>query len=207
MARPSAERPGRPRDPGVDSRVQVAAMELFASQGWAGFSIDAVARASGVSKASIYLRWSSKEDLLTQAVAENFSETAAIDTGDVRSDLLALVRLLLDLFEGRHGLAARRMTIESRVTPGVAERWAAVRASQVRAARGIVRRAIARGELPRGTSVSLVLDTLCGAAINRANAIPDHLRDRAERTRPAYAEQLVDLVLTGARALGDAHPT
>jgi AcrR family transcriptional regulator len=192
---------GRPRDPAVDSRVREAAMDLYAQQGWGGFSIDAVARASGVSKASIYLRWSSKEELLTQAVADSFSEIAGIDTGAVREDLLALARLLLDLFEGRHGLAARRMTIESSVTPSVAEHWQSVRTSQVRAARAIVRRAIVRGELPAAASVSLVLDTLCGAAINRANATPEHLRAKAERTRAAYAEQLVDLVLAGVRAV------
>jgi hypothetical protein len=93
------------------------------------------------------------------------------------------------------------MTIESSVTPSVAEHWQSVRTSQVRAARAIVRRAIVRGELPAAASVSLVLDTLCGAAINRANATPEHLRAKAERTRAAYAEQLVDLVLAGVRAV------
>ena len=194
------ERPGRPRDPDVDRRVEEAAVDLFGRAGWTGFSIDAVARAAGVGKASVYLRWDSKEELLTEAVARAFGPIAAIDTGDVREDLLALATLLLELYGGRTGPAARRMALESGSIPGVAERWETVRRSQVSTARSIVRRAVDRGELPRGTSASLLLDALCGAAMNRPVATPEHLRSRAEQTRGRYAADLVDLLLAGATA-------
>jgi len=196
------ERSGRPRDPDVDRRVEEAAVDLFGRAGWTGFSIDAVARAAGVGKASVYLRWDSKEELLTKAVANAFRPIAAIDTGDVRGDLVALVILLLELYGGRNGPAARRMTLESASIPGVAERWEGVRRSQVAAARAIVRRAVDRGQLPAGTSASLLLDALCGAAMNRPVAVPEHLRARAEQTRGRYAADLVDLLLAGATAGG-----
>ena len=194
------ERPGRPRDPDVDRRVEEAAVDLFGRAGWTGFSIDAVARAAGVGKASVYLRWDSKEELLTEAVAGAFGPIAAIDTGDVREDLVALAALLLELYGGRTGPAARRMTLESASIPGVAERWEGVRRSQVSAARAIVRRAVDRGQLPAGTSASLLLDALCGAAMNRPVAVPEHLRARAEQTRSTYARDLVELLLAGATA-------
>lgn len=189
---------GRPRDPAVDERIVTAALAVYAQHGWAGFSIDAVARTAGVGKASVYLRWDSKEDLLTDAVARAFQPIAAIDTGDVRSDLIALATLLLDIYEGPHGLAARRMTVESAVTPPIAQRWQHVRRTQVATARGIVRRAIDRGELPPDTSVTLVVDTICGAAMLRPVAVPDRLRPRANATRDRYAQQLVDFVLGAA---------
>lgn len=193
------ERGGRPRDPEVDRRVEEAALTVFAHQGWAGFSIEAVAREAGVGKASVYLRWSSKEELLTDAVAHAFDPIAEIDTGRVRDDLLELVGLLLDLYEGQHGLAARRMTVESEVTPGIAERWRDVRAGQVAAARRIVRRAVDRGELPPDAPVTLVIDTLCGAAMLRPVAVPERLRGRATATRSRYARDLVDFVLAATR--------
>lgn len=194
-----AERGGRPRDPEVDHRVEAAALTVFAHHGWAGFSIEAVAREAGVGKASVYLRWRSKEELLTDAVAHAFDPIAEIDTGRVRDDLLALAELLLDLYEGRHGLAARRMTVESEVTPGIAERWRDVRAAQVAATRRIVRRAVERGELPPDAPVTLVIDTLCGAAMLRPVAVPERLRDRATAARSRYAHDLVDFVLAATR--------
>ena len=200
METTARERSGRPRDPDVDRRVEEAAVDLFGRAGWTGFSIDAVARAAGVGKASVYLRWDSKEELLTEAVAGAFGPIAAIDTGDVREDLVALATLLLELYGGRTGPAARRMTLESGSIPGIAERWETVRRSQVSTARAIVRRAVDRGQLPEGTSASLLLDALCGAAMNRPVATPEHLRPRAEQTREKYARDLVELLLAGATA-------
>jgi len=37
---------------------------LFGEAGWARFSVEAVARRAGVGKASVYLRWPTKEALL-----------------------------------------------------------------------------------------------------------------------------------------------
>ena len=68
--------PGRPRDPGVDRRIARAALDLFADAGWAGFAMEAVARRAGVGKASLYLRWNSKEALLTDAVTWRLARVA-----------------------------------------------------------------------------------------------------------------------------------
>lgn len=196
----NGQRSGRPRDPDVDRRIMEAVMDLFATAGWGGLSIDAVAREAGVGKASVYLRWDSKEELLTDAIAANFTPIAEIDEGNVRGDLIALATILIELYEGRHGLAARRMAVESRCTPGIAERWDNVRISQVTASRAIVRRAIKRGELPARTPVTLLLDALCGAAMNRSAATPEHLRAQADAARGKYVEELVTFVLDAARA-------
>ena len=47
---------------GIARAIQVygAAILLFGERGWAGFSVEAVAKRAGVGKASIHLRWSSK---------------------------------------------------------------------------------------------------------------------------------------------------
>lgn len=82
------DRGGRPRDPDVDRRIIEAALQVFGLSGWSGFSMEAVARTAGVGKASLYLRWSSKADLLTEAVASRFAPIAEIDNGDVRADLV-----------------------------------------------------------------------------------------------------------------------
>src|SRR5262249_5955370 len=91
---------GRPRDPEVGRRSGQAAVELFGEAGWAGFSLEAVARRAGVGKASIYLRWQTKERLLADALAAQVANIADTDTGNLRDDLVHLARQMLELYLG-----------------------------------------------------------------------------------------------------------
>ncbi|HWG02637.1 MAG TPA: helix-turn-helix domain-containing protein, partial [Trebonia sp.] len=88
---------GRPRDPELDRRIAQAALDLFGEAGWAGFAMEAVARRAGVGKASVYLRWSTKEALLTDAVTIRLTRVADVDTGTLRGDLTELAVQMLDL--------------------------------------------------------------------------------------------------------------
>jgi AcrR family transcriptional regulator len=198
VTRTSSPATGRPRDPSVDRRVAEAAIDLFGEEGWAGFSVETVAKRAGVGKASIYLRWPTKEALLLEALKLHVGGVAVVDAGDVREELVQLALQLLRRYLGDAGRAALRIGLEADRIPGVAEHWAAIRESQVLAARAIVRRAIRRGELPENTSVTLLLDTLCGAAMNHVLATPPHLRAKLADTADDYAHQLVDFLLTTA---------
>ncbi len=114
--------PGRPRDPGVDRRIARAALDLFADAGWAGFAMEAVARRAGVGKASLYLRWTSKEALLTDAVTWRLARVADVDTGTLRGDLVELATQMLDIYAGEVSRVALRLGLEAAAIPGVAER-------------------------------------------------------------------------------------
>ena len=61
--------PGRPRDAGADTAILDATLAVIAAEGYTGFSMDAVASRAGVSKATIYRRWPSKQDLVIAAAA------------------------------------------------------------------------------------------------------------------------------------------
>ncbi len=196
----SATQPGRPRDPDVDRRVADAAVALFGEAGWAGFSMEAVARRAGVGKASIYLRWQAKEDLLAEALRQRIGMIADVDTGTLRDDLIQLARQVLDLYLGSAGKAALRLALDGDLIPGLAERLSALRTSQVRAARGIVHRGIDRGEIPAGTSVTLLLDTLAGGATTHVQATPADLRPALRANTTQYAEQLVDFLLAAVES-------
>ena len=187
--------PGRPRDPEVDRRIGDAAVELFGRAGWAGFSLEAVARAAGVGKASIYLRWESKERLLTEVLGTRMLDIADVDSGTLRGDLVELARQLLDLYRGPNRQAALRMAVEAPMIPGVDRRWDALRESQVLTARAMVRRGIRRGEVPPDTSVTLLLDTLCGGVVMHVSSVPEHLQQRLAADLDGYAERLVEFLL------------
>jgi AcrR family transcriptional regulator len=179
----------------VDRRVLSAAAEVFGEDGWGRFSVDAVARRAGVGKASIYLRWPNKQALLVSALGTRITPISDIDTGSVRDDLVRLAEQMLAAFFGEAGPATVRLMLEADQVPGVAEQVAEQRQSQILAARAIVRRGLARGELRSGTSVTLLLDAICGGCLNHALATPPHLRSKVGRGITKYAAELVDFVL------------
>jgi AcrR family transcriptional regulator len=59
----------RPRSERAHEQVLEAALELFSEQGIDATSMDAIAEASGVSKATIYKHWSDKDALCLEAMA------------------------------------------------------------------------------------------------------------------------------------------
>lgn len=192
--------PGRPRDPQVDRRIAQAALDLFADAGWAGFSMEAVARRAGVGKASLYLRWTTKEGLLADAVTWRLGRVADVDTGTLRGDLVELATQVLDIYAGDTGRAAMRLTLEAASIPGMAEHGAAMRQAQARAAKAIVRRGIRRGEAAPGTSAALLLNTLTGGAMMLALSTPEERRADLARNTGARARRLVDFLLRAVRA-------
>jgi AcrR family transcriptional regulator len=179
----------------VDRRIAQAALELFGDAGWAGFAMEAVARRAGVGKASVYLRWNTKEALLADAVTWRLARVADVDTGTLHGDLVELATQVLDLYAGDTGRAALRLGLEAAAIPGVAEHYEAMRRAQILAARAIVRRGISRGELAPGTSVTLLLDTLVGGAMMHATSTPAHRRAELGRKTGVQAERLVNFLL------------
>ena len=187
--------PGRPRDPDLDRRIAEAALDVFGDAGWAGFAMEAVARRAGVGKASLYLRWSSKEALLTDAVTLRFTQVTDVDTGTLRGDLTELAVQMLDLYAGPASRASLRLSLEAELITGVAEHYAGLRRSHVLAARAIVKRGIVRGELAPDVPVTLLLDTLAGGAMMHALTTPPERRADLARDVRAHAERLVGFLL------------
>jgi AcrR family transcriptional regulator len=62
--------PGRPRDPHADDQIMKAALELFVERGLEGANFEQIAKRAGVAKVTVYRRWSSREELLVQAIEQ-----------------------------------------------------------------------------------------------------------------------------------------
>jgi AcrR family transcriptional regulator len=186
---------GRPRDPEVDRRIAQAALDLFAEAGWAGFAMETVARRAGVGKASLYLRWNTKEALLANAVTWRLARVADVDTGTLHGDLVELATQILDIYVGDTGRVALRLRLEAAAIPGVAGHYEAMQRAEILAARAIVRRGISRGEIAAGTSVTLLLDTLAGGAMMHAMSTPAGRRAELARNIGTHAGRLVDFLM------------
>ena len=189
---------GRPRDPDVDRRILDAAVLEFGAAGYDGLIMERVAARAGVSKATLYLRWTSRDDLLLACLQALDLHVSEIDTGNLHSDLRALATSVADLYFSDYGRPTLRLILESERHPVLAVQSQKIRDAQVMAARSIVRRAIERREIAVDTPVSMVLDGLCGALLNHALSTPSELRDHARATLPEYVDRLVDFVLAGS---------
>lgn len=114
MGTNSGERPrrGRPRDPDAEPRIRRYAVQLLLERGFDGMTVDDVAEAAGVGKATIYRRWASKELLAGDAMAEMFDiEIPDADTGSIAGDLLQVYRDALTFVNTREGVALIRLAV------------------------------------------------------------------------------------------------
>lgn len=194
----SRDRPGRPRDPHLESRVFAAALGLYSEAGWSGFSFEAVARRAGVGKAPLYLRWKSKEDLLLAALSAQTRDIPIPDSGDLRADLTDYASQLVASLSNPEGWAFLRIHLEATVVPALHARFSAeIVTPHVEGARALLRRALQRGDLPSQAPVDLLLDSLYGAIVTRMMLSTPVQRAELAGDPRRYAGRIVDFVLGG----------
>lgn len=88
---PPAER-GRAQDKSRDDLIIGATLELLGENGYHGLTMTDVAARAGVSKATLYRRWTTKADLVADAVATlNPMDPPRYPGTSLRDDLLALM--------------------------------------------------------------------------------------------------------------------
>ncbi len=102
-----------------------AAGEVFLEQGYAAASMDNVAARAGVSKATIYAHFTSKDDLFRAMVRRRCEQGEVFAPpsrpADARATLTALGRRLMDLLLSPEGLAMYRVVMaESARQPDLA---------------------------------------------------------------------------------------
>jgi AcrR family transcriptional regulator len=147
--------------------VIVAARTLFAERGIDATSMDAIAAAAGVSKATIYNHWPDKDALCLEVMAELHgfdAELVDTDTGDLRADLLAVMGRTppAEYEEVRERILPHFMAHAAR-NPTFGQAWRArvLEPPREQITRAL-RRAIGRGELPESLDIDFGLGLLQG---------------------------------------------
>jgi len=199
MADDVPSRRGRPRDPTLEDRVFDAAIALYAEAGWAGFTFDALARRSGVGKAGLYGRWANRETLLRQTFEARWLAPASIDTGTLQGDLIALAAQVFSARAGVYARAGAWMGMDAQAYPEMRSVLTPYTEATIRQGRAIVRRAIARGEIPASVNPGLLMDLVVGAVSNHIATTPERLRSAMMARRDAFIR---DLVATALRGVG-----
>lgn len=167
MATAAAGR-GRPRDPGLESKVFAAALAVYRIKGWSGFTLDAVARGAGVGREALYRRWSSKASLLGDAVQAHSPVLAEVDEGSTREDLAVLVHHFLMSYREPVGLVGLRMVLDAQEVPELADRFnQMLQGDRLRQVQVVVKRGIRRGDLSASMSVRVAAEVITGATLSR----------------------------------------
>ena len=114
--------PGRPRSKASHQAMLKAALELLSEVGFETMSIEAIATRAGVGKTTIYRRYSSKDELVADAIESIREEELIPDTGNLWSDLDALIENAAQITLTPLGRQAVAMIISSASSnPGFAK--------------------------------------------------------------------------------------
>ncbi|HEY1920838.1 MAG TPA: helix-turn-helix domain-containing protein [Streptosporangiaceae bacterium] len=192
---------GRPADPGIENRVLTAALTVYGEVGWAGFTLDAVARRAPVGKAALYRRWPTKETLLLAAL-ERLAELPDedVDLTDLRGCLTAIAGQVIGMYVGPKAMVLPRVLIEAGQYP---PHFDAMVQNIVNARFGIgqsvIQVALDRGELSPGTSPELIIDAIMGRVLRLIVLTPGSQRAAVHDQRDQHAAAIADDVL---RAVG-----
>ncbi|MCX4509431.1 TetR/AcrR family transcriptional regulator [Streptomyces sp. NBC_01619] len=192
----TAPRRGRPRSEAAERSIRDAVVSLLEEGVPLGdISIERIARTAGVGKATIYRRWSDKEELFVDVLRDIEPPDPDLPGTSARDDLVVMlesVRL--------GGLAQRSSALLHNVRAQMKSHpklWDAYVATVIDPRRvtvlEILRRAVAEGEIRADLDIDLVNDLIVGPMLVRAVMRPD-------APLPGdLAERIVTAVLEGLR--------
>lgn len=160
--------PGRPRNPDIDRRILDAALDLYAQRGWSGLTMDEVARRAGVGKAALYLRWSSKEDLLGEAFATDSPRFTPEDAGLPPRELLLHIGIQMrQQYTARFGRALVRLALDADQVPELYQRLSGRFYQELEFGIRALDDAGAADALPPDTGAVALIEALSGAILMR----------------------------------------
>jgi len=190
---------GRPRSESSAQAVLAAAERLFGSSGYAGTSIEAIAKEAGVGKQTIYRWWPTKSHLAAD-IYEQLAPRSKIapDTGTLRTDIATMLRTLFEAYAaGPAAALLSGLIVEAQGSntsvmdfrKGFFDRRRVITVA-------LFDRARDRGEIPASANIGILSDMLIGAIWMRLLAGHAPLNDE-------FADELAVHLVTAAGAAPD----
>ncbi len=187
--------PGRPRSEESRQSILRSTLKLLIHHGGlAELSIEAIAADANVGKTTVYRWWPTKAALVADAFsASTDSELRFPNTGSVENDMSLQMRRLIRIFRSKRGKVVAALLAGGQSDPKLIEAfrdrflW-----PRRRQAYQTLQRGIDRGELPAGSNLDLILDSLYGPIYMRFLIRHDKLEE-------SFADELCGLVLKGLK--------
>jgi AcrR family transcriptional regulator len=186
---------GRPRDRMVDETLIRVTLELLSQTGIEGVTMALVGRRSGLPASTIYRRYPDARSLVLAAIKADLDQTSfdLTDQGSLRADLLAFLHVIAaGLGEGRARLLAGLLLPVQ--TDPVLEALFTTKIDAIRndGWRGVIGRAVQRGELRPEALQAQPLDDVAHTMIFYRAVVKRHAADEA------FLANLLDNVLAPA---------
>ena len=190
---PAKRSAGRPRSEEASQAILAAVIDLVAEQGsFQTLSMEAVAARSGASKATIYRRWASKEELVGAALEAIKAKPLEFPHVSLRDDLLRLGHSIPLALSDKEHLALEVIMREAESCPRLRASHHASIARRREAARDMLRYWVEQGEVREDVDVSVAVAMMTFAlrGVMVFNQAPD-------LDSPDLVERVVDHLLRG----------
>lgn len=164
MSNTGNKQPGRPRSVRSHQAILQATLELLGEVGFEAMSIEAIAARAKVGKTTIYRRYTSKEELVADAIESIREEIVLPDTGKLQSDIDALIENAAQITLNPLGRQTVAMIISSASSnPKFAQiYWTKYLQPRRKAFAVVLERAKIRNEIPANLDSDLVFDAMSG---------------------------------------------
>ena len=169
---------GRPRSSRAHAAILDATLALLAEKGYERLTVEEVAAAAGVGKATIYRRWPSKAPLVIAAYAQ-LPGLDSPDSGSLSDDLTGLLRSFVRILATTP--LPRVLPIlagECLHDPELSKLLVPINRERRRPLLGILERAVSRGELPADLDVAAAADLIVGPMMTRIYFTGEAVRAR-----------------------------
>lgn len=192
---------GRPLSVELDDAILDAACAILTNKGYRGFSIDAVAKAARTTRAAVYRRWQTREDILIAALdhAMKVHSGAPIEPETLEAlpddQLLGLLRLVVQSFAsiiGDSRASAVSVSVSAAMYGDEALR-ASVHAHHYNRRRPLellMHHAQMRGLVRQDVALAVLMHVLVGAIQYRSSLLQ-------ERMDADYVEDVLRVILAG----------
>ncbi|MFC4585050.1 TetR/AcrR family transcriptional regulator [Sphaerisporangium corydalis] len=193
----AARTPGRPRSEKAEKAIIDAAIDMLAEgSGVAELSIEAIAARAGVGKTTIYRRWSSKEDLVVDALATLKAPIPELDAATVRENVVRYLAAMQQESHNRRTRCIMNIALsESERFPHLARRFREIAVRPRREAlREVIQRGVDSGELRPDVDVEVAMAALSGAMLFFTK-----WRDNDDELPADLADRIADQILAGLR--------
>jgi AcrR family transcriptional regulator len=192
-AQPSQPAPLRRRGKTLERAIFEATLDQLICAGFGRLTMEGVASAAQTGKAALYRRWTSKQELVLDALQASLPPVTDIpDRGSVREELQELMDRMCEAVQSPAGCAMR--VVMGELDHEQAKAFLSFASSRMvepakEAILQILRRGVSRGDVRPGATDPLVADVAPALLLYRAKMC-------GEKGLPAhFAQRLVDEVL------------
>ncbi len=183
----------RPLSEAAREKARAAAFEVIATTGVAGFTVDAVAKRSGVAKTTIYRHWESANALLIDTIDCMVVPFPTPDTGSMAGDLQSFLDVLTPMFDDPSMVRVMLGTMAAASLDDELDRiHQDLLHERQRPIREMIERAQVRGEIRKDVPIDTVIDMVEGPFMSR------FLLRRVERNA-AEEHLMVELIMNSLR--------